>query len=63
MMGREVDGLLAGLQNGGNHDVMWSGRNRAGEALSAGVYFVRLRYRLEGKTQWSQIVHRVMLVR
>ncbi|GEM_PF-6182749 len=63
MMGREVDDLLAGLQNGGNHEVRWSGRNRAGEALNAGVYFVRLRYRLEGKTQWSQIVHRVMLVR
>ncbi|MDZ7404092.1 MAG: T9SS type A sorting domain-containing protein [candidate division KSB1 bacterium] len=57
MMGREVDDLLAGLQNGGNHEVMWSGRNRAG------VYFVRLRYRLEGKAQWPQVVHRVMLVR
>jgi len=63
MMGREVHDLLAGLQSGGNNEVVWSGRNRAGEELSAGVYFGRLRYRLEGKRQWSQIVRRVMMVK
>ena len=40
--GRRVRGLLSGLQSAGVHRVAWDGRDRGGQPLAAGIYFVRL---------------------
>jgi len=45
--GREVNTLVDGPRDRGWHQVMWNGRNTAGEAVASGVYFVRLESRGE----------------
>ena len=40
--GRYVATLASGQQEAGEHQVRWDGRNSTGEAVSSGVYFVRL---------------------
>lgn len=40
--GREVTVLADGSRPAGRHDVHWDGRNRAGGAVSTGVYYYRL---------------------
>jgi len=55
--GRLVRRLEGGLQSAGRHDVTWKGTDNQGEAVPAGVYFVRLN--ADGKTS----SHRVTLVR
>jgi hypothetical protein len=40
--GREVTRLAAGVWDAGPHELAWSGDDRLGNAVPAGVYFVRL---------------------
>jgi len=40
--GREVVRLLGGEQNAGSHQIQWNGIDGVGNAISTGVYFVRL---------------------
>jgi hypothetical protein len=49
--GRFVTALDEGVRRGGEHVLVWDGRNRNGVALPPGVYFVRL---LAGGTMRSQ---------
>lgn len=63
MLGREVSEIATDMRTAGNYEVIWNGRNRAGEDLGTGVYLVRLRYRSEGAEVWSQLVQRIMLVK
>ncbi|WP_155953878.1 two-component regulator propeller domain-containing protein, partial [Pseudomonas sp. URIL14HWK12:I7] len=41
-VGREVRRLVEGMQEEGEHRVVWDGRGEDGRPLAAGVYFVRL---------------------
>lgn len=41
--GRRVRRLLAAVQDVGRHQVSWNGQDDRGQAVAAGVYFVRLR--------------------
>lgn len=62
-LGREVNEIATGVRPAGNHEVIWNGRNRAGEDLGTGVFLLRLRYRSEPTEMWSQLVQRMMLVK
>ncbi len=62
-LGREVNEIASGGRPAGNYEVIWNGRNRAGEDLGTGVFLLRLRYRSEPTAMWSQLVQRMMLVK
>jgi putative hemolysin len=49
--GRLVRTLVAGAQTEGIHQVVWDGRDAAGEALPAGIYYGRLEVGGEARTQ------------
>jgi len=51
--GRTVTHLLNGVQNAGRHQVSWNGRSDGGEAMRAGIYFVRVQ---SGATDRSEKV-------
>jgi C1A family cysteine protease len=42
LAGREVRTLVAGAEQGGEHVVVWHGRDEAGRPVGSGVYFYRL---------------------
>jgi flagellar hook assembly protein FlgD len=42
LIGREVRTLVEGERPPGYHRVRWDGKNEAGQALPAGIYFVRM---------------------
>lgn len=63
LTGREVQQLLLGSRAAGNHEIIWNGRDHRGIELGTGIYLARLRYRTNANEVWSQIVHRVMMVR
>jgi glucose/arabinose dehydrogenase len=63
LAGRELRELASGARSAGSHDVIWNGRGRNGEALSSGVYLVRLRHRPDKNGAWSQLQQRVMMVK
>jgi parallel beta-helix repeat protein len=42
LMGREVRVLVDGVQSGGDHAVVWRGRDASGQEVGSGVYFYRL---------------------
>jgi len=63
LVGRKVQTLNVGLFSAGNHEVVWNGRHRDGAELSSGIYLLRLRYRANQTTHWSQLVQRVMLTK
>lgn len=63
MLGREINEITAGIQPAGHYEMIWNGRNRAGEELASGVYLVRLRYRTANAVTWSQLVQRAMLAK
>lgn len=62
-LGREVDEIATGARPAGSHEIIWNGKNRAGEDLGTGVFMVRLRYRSARNEAWSQLVQRMMLVK
>jgi len=43
VQGREVALLVNGHRAAGVHPIRWDGRDRAGQSLPAGVYFVAVR--------------------
>jgi hypothetical protein len=45
ILGQEVISLRDEMQNVGFHDVVWNGRNNAGQTIASGVYFYRLEAR------------------
>ncbi|HET6272929.1 MAG TPA: FlgD immunoglobulin-like domain containing protein, partial [Bacteroidota bacterium] len=45
LLGQEVASLRDEMQNVGFHDVVWNGRNNAGQTIASGVYFYRLEAR------------------
>jgi len=63
LTGREVRKLLAGSRPAGNHEIIWNGRDQRGLGLGTGIYLARLRYRTAASDVWSQMVHRVMMVK
>jgi len=63
LTGREVQKLLAGSRPAGNHEIIWNGRDQRGLELGTGIYLARLRYRTAANDAWSQMVHRVMMVK
>lgn len=40
--GAVVQTIVSGLQNAGAHEVVWDGRNRAGQTVAAGTYLYRM---------------------
>src|SRR3972149_1801965 len=42
VLGHKVKTLASGSFSGGEHAVVWNGRDERGEPLSSGVYFYRL---------------------
>lgn len=42
VLGQEVTRLAEGRFNEGSHTVIWDGRNRRGDAVTSGIYLVRL---------------------
>jgi hypothetical protein len=51
LAGRRVRSLGRGLHGAGTHEIIWDGRDDAGAARSAGVYFARLTAEPGG--QWT----------
>lgn len=47
--GQLIKSLIDGLQNAGNHSVIWNGKDDNGNNVSSGIYFYRLN--LNGKTK------------
>ncbi len=44
ILGRRVTTLTEGLIPAGHHQVQWQGKSSSGQMVSAGTYFVRMRY-------------------
>ena len=63
LTGREVQRFSLGSRAAGNHEITWNGRDRRGLDLGTGIYLARLRYRTTANEAWSQLVHRVMMVK
>jgi flagellar hook assembly protein FlgD len=42
LKGRLVNRLIEGDQPAGQYDLVWDGKDRAGDQVSSGVYFARL---------------------
>lgn len=42
ILGQEIRTLVHEKQNAGAHQIVWDGRNNAGESVSAGIYLYRL---------------------
>lgn len=55
--GRRVKGLVSGIRESGNHQVIWNGRDDAGRNAATGVYFSRLRSRSGTTTQRFVFMH------
>lgn len=55
--GRFVRCLVQGMQNAGEYESAWDGKNDSGKRLAAGVYFVRF------KTGGSEKVEKAVLIR
>ena len=45
ILGQEIISLREEMQNVGFHNVIWNGRNNAGQTIASGVYFYRLEAR------------------
>lgn len=54
--GKLVRVLVDGVTPAGRHDLVWDGRDNAGNAVAAGVYFVRLRAGSYGATKKLAII-------
>lgn len=63
LTGREVQTLLTGSRPAGNYEIVWNGKNPHGLELGSGIYLARLRYRATANAPWSQMVHRVLMVK
>lgn len=63
LTGREITTLFAGSHHAGHGELHWDGRNRDGQFLRSGYYFLRLRYRAGNTRQWMQIIQRVVLMK
>lgn len=63
LAGREVQTLLTGSRPAGNYEIVWNAKNHHGLELGSGIYFARLRYRATANVPWSQIVHRLLLMK
>jgi cytoskeletal protein CcmA (bactofilin family) len=50
LMGSEIKTLVNEHRNAGRYEVIWNGRNRAGEAVAGGVYLYRLTIERNGET-------------
>ena len=44
VIGRKVTTLISGHQRSGNHNVMWTGKDRNGNQVPSGIYFYRLSF-------------------
>ncbi|MCH8327379.1 MAG: T9SS type A sorting domain-containing protein [Candidatus Marinimicrobia bacterium] len=42
LLGQQVKVLVSGTFPAGQHQVVWNGRNRDGQAVASGIYFVRM---------------------
>jgi len=51
LLGQQVRTLSEGVQAAGQHRIIWDGRDDAGRALSAGIYFARLQVGASGQTR------------
>ncbi|MDZ7363028.1 MAG: hypothetical protein ONB46_20250 [candidate division KSB1 bacterium] len=49
LLGNEVRTLASGKYASGKHEVVWNGRNRAGEIVAGGVYLYRLTVERNGE--------------
>lgn len=62
LLGQEVTSLRDEMQNVGFHDVVWNGRNNAGQTVASGVYFYRLEARpLDGAEPFTSFKKMLML--
>jgi len=50
LLGNMVRTLVNEHRNAGRYDVIWNGRNRAGETVAGGVYLYRLTIERNGET-------------
>jgi hypothetical protein len=55
--GRKVKMLISGMQESGTRNIIWDGRNDAGEEVSSGVYYYRL------KTSDGVLIKKMTLLR
>jgi flagellar hook assembly protein FlgD len=49
LLGNEVKTLVNEHRNAGRYEVIWNGRNRAGELVAAGIYLYRLTVERNGE--------------
>lgn len=55
--GRKIRTVVSGELSAGRHELAWDGRNEAGERVSAGMYFYRV------KTNAGMVVRKLVLTR
>lgn len=56
MLGRKVATLVDGTRRAGTHTLTWNGRTESGQALSSGVYLMRMRADGQSETQRVTVV-------
>lgn len=42
ILGQNIRNLFSGMQNPGNYQIVWDGKDEVGQAVSSGIYFYRL---------------------
>lgn len=50
ILGREIKNLLNEIATAGNHYVNWNGVNDAGQQVSSGIYFAKVKAENQAKT-------------
>ena len=61
VLGQEVVQLRNEIQNVGNHDVVWDGRNRSGSQVSSGIYFYRIEAKPVSGSSFTSIKKMILL--
>ncbi|GEM_PF-3035769 len=62
ILGQEVATVKNEIQNVGTHEVIWYGKNNAGQTVASGVYFYRLRAKpLDGSNTFDSFRKMVLL--
>ncbi len=63
LLGQQIASLVDRVEEGGNHHVIWNGRDQAGRPVASGIYFYRMRANAVGGADSFVSVRRMVLLK